>query len=484
VDSRARTFVESYYRDCLDAASAATEVFKAWDEYEIDGNTLVKNVFLRTALTYVEFCGERVTDSLASFIIDVSCYFDDETFDWIADMDIAEKQDAVFGYLDAFKRVNQDYLSLEGLAGSLEYALSVCKVYDDAMNTSVRKSLYGALTRFAYLLIDTDNRVTKGEEKFYSLFKEALSGVLTTDASSSHSQDVSTESNIADQSLTSISPEEELQKIIKDIDCLIGLENIKREVSDLINMLRVRQMRNNSGLASPEMSNHMVFYGNPGTGKTTIARKLAEIYRILGILSKGHFIETDRASLVAGYLGQTAIKTTDVLERAKGGILFIDEAYTLSQGRDQDQYGQEAIDTVLKYMEDNRDDLVVIVAGYESKMSEFIDSNPGLKSRFSKYFHFNDYNASQLAEIFAEMAARSQYAITPSFKSSLESLCQLMIARKGENFGNGRTIRNLFERCVSNQANRVVAINNPSHEELIEFLDGDLTINDLDIVMR
>jgi stage V sporulation protein K len=243
-------------------------------------------------------------------------------------------------------------------------------------------------------------------------------------------------------------------------------------------------MRRNSGLTAAEISKHMVFYGNPGTGKTTIARKLAEIYRVLGVLSKGHFIETDRSSLVAGYLGQTAIKTTEVLERAKGGILFIDEAYTLCQGGEQDQYGQEAIDTILKYMEDNRDDLIVIVAGYESKMQGFIDSNPGLKSRFSKYFHFIDYDATQLAGIFAELATQSQYLITPSFSLFLENLCELMITRKGENFGNGRTVRNLFERCVSNQANRVIGIDNPSHQDLIELLDGDLTIQDLDVVMR
>ena len=195
-------------------------------------------------------------------------------------------------------------------------------------------------------------------------------------------------------------------------------------------------------------------------------------------------VETDRSSLVAGYLGQTAIKTKQVLETAKGGILFIDEAYTLCQDDSHDQYGQEAIDTILKFMEDNRDDLIVIVAGYESKMAGFIESNPGLKSRFSKYLHFPDYTASELAAIFKEMATRSQYNLSDSFASVLEHVCDLVVLRKNKNFGNGRTVRNLFERCISNQANRVVSIPSPSNAQLVELTGEDLSLEDVDLVMR
>lgn len=481
MDARAREFTNAFYVDYLNAVGAVTEVLKAWGEYELDPSSLVRNAFLRSTLTYVEYCGERVTDELAEFAMDVYCYFDDEISEWIYDMNASQKREQIFNYIEAVGVAEAK--SLDGLSNSLEYVLSLCKVYDDAAESSTQRSLCGALTRFAYLLIKTDSVITKSEENFYCLFKEGLTQALTTEALTSHSNDILIASSEGTPA-SSISPEEELSRITKDIECLIGLDSIKREVADLLNMLRVQQMRRNSGLNAAEISKHMVFYGNPGTGKTTIARKLAEIYRVLGVLSKGHFIETDRSSLVAGYLGQTAIKTTEILERSKGGILFIDEAYTLYQGGEQDQYGQEAIDTILKYMEDNRDDLIVIVAGYESKMQGFIDSNPGLKSRFSKYFHFVDYDATQLAAIFAEMAAQSQYIITPSFASLLQSLCQLMIMRKGENFGNGRTVRNLFERCVSNQANRVVGIDNPSHQDLEELLDGDLTIHDLDVVMR
>ena len=275
-----------------------------------------------------------------------------------------------------------------------------------------------------------------------------------------------------------------VEEILHDINALVGLSNIKQEVSTLVNALKVQKLRRSAGLPVPDVSNHMVFYGNPGTGKTTIARKIAEIYRSLGLLSKGHLIESDRSSLVAGYLGQTAIKTKNILEEARGGILFIDEAYTLCQCGEQDQYGQEAIDTILKHMEDNRGDLVVIVAGYEAKMASFIESNPGLKSRFSKYFNFPDYSPSELALIFIEMAVASKYRPTCAFVEVLESMCQLMYTHKSSNFGNGRAIRNLFEKCISNQANRIVAIPSPTPEQLSELVESDISIDDIDFAMR
>lgn len=302
-------------------------------------------------------------------------------------------------------------------------------------------------------------------QQIYSLLSEVVSENSDTDS-------------------TAVAQCEDLKRIQSDLNSLIGLDNIKREIINLINLLKVQKMRKSMGLASPEFSRHMVFYGNPGTGKTTIARKLAEIYKALGILSNGHLLEADRSSFVAGYLGQTAIKTKEVLERARGGILFIDEAYTLCQGSEQDLFGQEAIDTILKYMEDHRDDLIVIVAGYESQMAAFINSNPGLKSRFSKYFYFADYDSAQLSAIFEEMASHAQYVVTDSFRLSLAELCQEMINRKTDNFGNGRTVRNLFEKCISNQANRLVSMPNPSQEQLAELIKGDLLIEDLDIVMR
>jgi SpoVK/Ycf46/Vps4 family AAA+-type ATPase len=218
----------------------------------------------------------------------------------------------------------------------------------------------------------------------------------------------------------------------------------------------------------------MVFYGNPGTGKTTIARKVGQIFKQLGILSKGHLIETDRTGLVAGYLGQTAIKTREVLDNANGGILFIDEAYTLCQDNSQDQYGQEATDTILKYMEDNRGDIVVIVAGYNNEMVRFINSNPGLKSRFNKYFRFSDYSAEELYEIFKDMATKAQYTLDAGCQEKLKKYLFEVHSNKGENFGNGRTVRNLFERCVANQANRIISLANLSPHELMRLTAGDI----------
>jgi SpoVK/Ycf46/Vps4 family AAA+-type ATPase len=194
----------------------------------------------------------------------------------------------------------------------------------------------------------------------------------------------------------------------------------------------------------------------------------------LGILSKGHLIETDRAGLVAGYLGQTAIKTKEVLDNANGGILFIDEAYTLCQDNSQDQYGQEATDTILKYMEDNRRDVVVIVAGYNDEMVRFINSNPGLKSRFNKYFRFPDYSAEELYEIFKDMATKAQYTLDAECQEKLKRHLFELHSNKGENFGNGRTVRNLFERCVANQANRIISLANLNPHELMRLTAGDI----------
>lgn len=270
-----------------------------------------------------------------------------------------------------------------------------------------------------------------------------------------------------------------VEELIAEIDSLIGLENIKAEVKSLVNSLQVQQMRKSQGLPNPEISNHMVFFGNPGTGKTTIARQLGHLYRQLGILSRGHFIETDRSGLVGGYLGQTALKTTEVLNSALGGILFIDEAYTLSSTHGEDQYGQEAIDTILKYMEDHRDDLIVIAAGYENLMGEFLQSNPGMKSRFNKYFLFSDYSEDELAGIFLSIASASSYFLDERAEEHLRGITKEIVESKPENFGNGRTMRNLFERSLANQANRIVALSISEKADLQRIAAEDIQWHDL-----
>ena len=245
--------------------------------------------------------------------------------------------------------------------------------------------------------------------------------------------------------------EETLEDVIKEFKSLTGLETVKEEISELVYIVQNQQRRKAQGLKAPSLSLHLVFTGNPGTGKTTVARCVARIYKCLGLLSKGQLIETDRSGLVAGYVGQTAIKTQEVIQSAIGGVLFIDEAYTLSNGGAND-FGQEAIDTLLKAMEDQRDDLVVIVAGYDDLMGDFILSNPGLESRFNRYIHFEDYSADQMFSIFESLCTKNQYMLSYDAEDAVLSYFRGIDISA---IGNGRGARNLFEKVVTQQAKRI-----------------------------
>lgn len=269
--------------------------------------------------------------------------------------------------------------------------------------------------------------------------------------------------------------DESLEDILAKLNKLVGLETVKEDVNSLINLIQIRKIRSERGIKQPDMSFHLVFSGNPGTGKTTVARLLGGIYSKLGILSKGHLIETDRSGLVAGYVGQTAIKTQDMIKEAMGGILFIDEAYALSSSKGENDFGHEAIDTILKAMEDNRDDFIVIVAGYPDLMDEFLHSNPGLESRFNKHLFFEDYNPKELFEIFVSMAEESSLKLDEKSEKFLKGHFEDVYNCRGDNFSNGRYVRNLFEKVLSNQANRLVGIEELSDEDL-----NTLTIEDFD----
>lgn len=274
-----------------------------------------------------------------------------------------------------------------------------------------------------------------------------------------------------------------LEEWLQELDSLIGLDNIKSEVRTMVNLVRIRKIREERGLGQTQRSLHMVFSGNPGTGKTTVARLIAQIYRTLGVLSHGHLVETDRSGLVAGYVGQTAIKTAEVIKKAMGGVLFIDEAYALTkQGSDND-FGQEAIETLLKSMEDNRGDLVVIVAGYTDLMENFLNSNPGLRSRFSQTLFFEDYDGPQLHEIFRKMCRDSGMQVAKDADEAMRVYFYELYENRGENFANARDVRNAFEKILARQANRLAEVHDRdlTDEMLMEILPEDVAIAEKDI---
>ena len=266
-------------------------------------------------------------------------------------------------------------------------------------------------------------------------------------------------------------PPENIEDLKKELHGYIGLDLIKDEVESLINWIEICKQRKSFDLPTPELSLHMVFSGNPGTGKTMIARLMARIYHSLGILSKGQLVEVDRSGLVAGYVGQTAGKTTEVIKKALGGVLFIDEAYTLINKSEND-FGQEAVDTILKAMEDNRDDLVVIVAGYTELMEEFIHSNPGLESRFNRFMHFPDYTIEEMMAIFDMRCGQSGYLVADNARDELQKILEDK-SRDIGGFGNARGVRNLFEKAIAEQADRLAASAEPLTKELLMTLTED-----------
>lgn len=264
-----------------------------------------------------------------------------------------------------------------------------------------------------------------------------------------------------------------LEEALSRLGALVGLSTVKSKVGDWIDQIKVFKMRKERGLPVPDMSYHLVFTGNPGTGKTTVARLMAQIYCALGILSEGQLVEVDRSGLVAGYVGQTAVKTKDVLKKAYGGVLFIDEAYALANGGAND-FGQEAIDTLLKEMEDKRSNLVVIVAGYDKPMEKFIKSNPGLRSRFKTFINFDDYNGSELYGIFDVTCRKNHYSVDADARFALKDYFRCLYENRNENFGNGRDVRNLFENIVTRQSGRVARLSNPDDETMTTITIEDL----------
>lgn len=264
-----------------------------------------------------------------------------------------------------------------------------------------------------------------------------------------------------------------LTDLLKDLDGLIGLEKVKSKVKDLISYQKVQLLRQEYGLRVQKSTLHMAFTGNPGTGKTTVARIVGRIYKQLGLLSKGQFLEVSRTDLIAGYQGQTALKVKKVIEQAKGGVLFIDEAYSITENDHTDSYGRECLTELTKALEDYRDDLVVIVAGYTEPMMKFFESNPGLRSRFNTFIEFDDYSADELEDILESICQQNDYQLDYALKEKLILYFNDKVAAKDKNFANGRLARNLYDDLVMNHARRVVSSSHPNRQELSLLIAED-----------
>ncbi len=275
--------------------------------------------------------------------------------------------------------------------------------------------------------------------------------------------------------------EKTLEELYEELNSLVGLDSVKQDLTNLINLVKVKKIREERGMKQPDINLHLVFSGNPGTGKTTVARLLAKIYKQLGVVSEGQLVEVDRSNLVAGYVGQTATKTMEVVDSAMGGILFIDEAYTLIKEGDEKDFGQEAVDTLLKRMEDDRDNFIVIVAGYTEKMEKFVNSNPGLKSRFNKYIFFKDYTGSELYKIFQSMCSKQEYEPDEEAAEYIKEYLTKRAKAHEENFANAREVRNYIERCISRQATRIVAIEKPDDTMVRTFTIDDVREDSLPV---
>jgi stage V sporulation protein K len=270
------------------------------------------------------------------------------------------------------------------------------------------------------------------------------------------------------------SAEDTLEKVLEELNALVGLAAVKKDVEELINLLEIQKKRSEQGLKNVEITLHTVFLGPPGTGKTSVARLLSRIFKHLGFLSKGQMYETDREGMIAGFVGQTATKVDKAVEESLGGVLFIDEAYALTQNSFGNDYGAEAVNTLLKRMEDYRDDLAVVVAGYTEPMKIFVESNPGLRSRFNRFFHFDHFSPAELFQIFESFCTKSDFIISEDAKEKLKDTFELLYEKKDESFGNARVVRNLFEKCIQNQANRIIKIKKISKKTLKTLTEDDI----------
>ncbi len=351
---------------------------------------------------------------------------------------------------------------------------------DRVVGTAHARRYYELAVRVAYATISVDEHASPTElhavERFRSMLLEAIN-TLPPDAGTPAGATAGTAASAGATTLAAVPstdpPARPLEDLFVELDALVGLADVKREIKLVAALIQVQNMRRACHLAVPKSSRHLVFVGNPGTGKTTVARLLAEIYRTLGVVGRGHLIETDRAGLVAGYVGQTAPRVQAVFDRADQGVLLIDEAYSLVRGGERD-FGLEAIDAIVKLVEDRRDRVVVIMAGYPDEMQVLIDANPGLASRFPRTIAFPDYSTDELVKIFETTATQSGYRCDDEAAAAVRAWLEAQPRVKG--FGNGRAARNLFESCIAHHATRVVTIDAPTDDDLSVLHATDIAV--------
>lgn len=353
----------------------------------------------------------------------------------------------------------------------------IISLSEQHLGTNIMSSVKAAYSRMANVIVKIDGTVTKEEEDALLEVNDMIYGTKNSTKQayqSSHinyySYNTEVKQDNVDPSRTEEDIPEDYDTLLAQLNSLIGLENIKTDVGNLSNFLKVQIQRKQAGMNVPQVSLHSVFVGHPGTGKTTVARLLGRIFKSLGLLKSGHLVETDRAGLIAGYVGQTSLKVDEIVNSALDGVLFIDEAYALKPENSHNDYGQEAIDILLKRIEDHRDRLIVIVAGYPEEMQRFIDSNPGLKSRFNRYFHFHHYTPDELIMIFEKFCGDAHFKLTEAARNKMFEVFEKSYGERDKSFGNARLARNLFEKIIENQANRIVHIA-PITDEILSTIE-------------